>query len=98
MKKLFIKEFKNRKIFLKNYLKKQCLKAIHANEKFSLQYRYTAFKILITLPKISISTLKNRCIFTNRSKGVESKFKLSRIMIRKLISLGLISQLQKSSW
>lgn len=98
MKKLFIKELKNRKIFLNNYLKKQCLKAIHANENFSLQYRYTAFKILINFPKISLSNLKNRCLLTNRSKGIESKFKMSRIMIRKLISFGLISQLQKSSW
>lgn len=98
MKKLYIKEFKIRKIFMQNYLKKQCLKAIHSNEKLSLQYRYTAFKLLTQLTPISLSTLKNRCLLSNRSKGIETKFKLSRIMIRKLMNFGLISQLQKSSW
>jgi len=97
LKNIFIKDKKKRKIFLKNYIKKQCLKSILYNENLPLQIRWQASVLQYKL-KISISKLKKRCILTNRSHSTISNFKLSRIQLRKLVSSGLISGLTKSSW
>jgi small subunit ribosomal protein S14 len=40
----------------------------------------------------------NRCILTGRSKSVHRQFKISRIALRNLASMGLISGVRKSSW
>jgi ribosomal protein S14 len=41
---------------------------------------------------------RNYCLITNRSRGICSFWGLSRISLRKLASLGLITGLRKSSW
>lgn len=48
--------------------------------------------------KGSVTTIKNRCIHTGRSRGVLKRFRLSRIMIRHLISEGKIPNIKKASW
>jgi len=42
--------------------------------------------------------VRNRCILTNRSRGVSRHFRLSRICIRDLANAGLLPGVSKSSW
>jgi small subunit ribosomal protein S14 len=42
--------------------------------------------------------VRNRCTLTGRAKGVQRVFKMSRIALRELGSMGLINGLRKSSW
>jgi ribosomal protein S14 len=42
--------------------------------------------------------LKNSCVFTDRSKFVLRRFKISRVKLRRVISLGEICGVSKYSW
>lgn len=42
--------------------------------------------------------LRNRCQLTGRSRGVLSKFKLSRLCFREMANKGLIPGIFKASW
>lgn len=48
-------------------------------------------------PKFSTRTVR-RCELTGRSHGVYRKFRVSRIMLRKLALEGKIPGMRKSSW
>jgi len=48
-------------------------------------------------PKFS-SRIVRRCQLTGRSRGVYRKFRISRIMLRKLSLEGKIPGMRKSSW
>jgi small subunit ribosomal protein S14 len=48
-------------------------------------------------PKFSTRTVR-RCELTGRSRGVYRKFRISRIMLRKLALEGKIPGMRKSSW
>ena len=43
----------------------------------------------------SISFIKNRCILSGRPRGVVSKYKVSRHMLKKLINTGFLYTLKK---
>jgi small subunit ribosomal protein S14 len=54
---------------------------------------------LAKLPRDSSPTrLRKRCQLTGRSRGVLSKFKVSRIMLRELALAGKIPGMKKASW
>ncbi len=48
-------------------------------------------------PKFSTRTVR-RCQITGRVRGVYRKFRISRIMLRKLALEGKIPGMRKSSW
>ena len=48
-------------------------------------------------PKYSSRTVR-RCELTGRARGVYRKFRVSRIMLRKLALEGKIPGMRKSSW
>lgn len=48
-------------------------------------------------PKFSTRTVR-RCELTGRSRGVYRKFRMSRIMLRKLALEGKVPGMRKSSW
>lgn len=48
-------------------------------------------------PKFSTRTVR-RCQLTGRARGVYRKFRISRIMLRKLALEGKIPGMRKSSW
>ena len=48
-------------------------------------------------PKFSTRVVR-RCELTGRSRGVYRKFRISRIMLRKLALEGKIPGMRKSSW
>jgi small subunit ribosomal protein S14 len=57
------------------------------------------FDALQALPRNSSPTrLKNRCMFTGRSRGYYRKFGVSRLVLREMALRGEIPGLKKSSW
>ncbi|NWF49391.1 MAG: 30S ribosomal protein S14 [Ignavibacteriaceae bacterium] len=57
------------------------------------------YEALQKLPKNSSPVrLKNRCIFTGRSRSYYRKFGVSRLVLREMALRGEIPGLKKSSW
>ena len=75
------------------------LKAMAIDDSVPPEDRFAARLKLAELPRNSSKTrIRNRCELTGRSRGYESRFKLSRIMLRELASKGQIPGMTKSSW
>ena len=79
--------------------KRARLKAIASNKSLAPEERFAARLKLAEMPRNSSATrIKNRCELTGRPRGYHRKFKLSRIALRELASLGQIPGMVKSSW
>lgn len=79
--------------------KRARLKAAASDKQLPPEERFAARLKLAEMPRNSSSTrLKNRCELTGRPRGYYRKFKLSRIALRELASLGQIPGVVKSSW
>ena len=46
----------------------------------------------------SLTRVRNRCLLTGRSRGVNNMFRISRVKWRELANQGLIVGVSKSSW
>ena len=68
-------------------------KTVPAEERFDAQLR------MAELPRNTNPTrIRNRCELTGRSRAVYRRFKLCRVALRDLASVGLIPGVTKSSW
>jgi small subunit ribosomal protein S14 len=68
-------------------------RAAPAEERFQAQIK------MAELPRNTNPTrIRNRCELSGRSRAVYRRFKLSRIALRDLASVGLIPGVTKSSW
>ncbi len=86
-KSLIARDEKRRKLYEKYKAKREELKA--NGDYVELQ----------KLPKNSSPVrLKNRCMFTGRSRGFHRKFGVSRLVLREMALRGEIPGLKKSSW
>jgi len=86
-KSLIARDEKRRKLYEKYKAKLEELKANGDYEE------------LQKLPKNSSPVrLKNRCMFTGRSRGFHRKFGVSRLVLREMALRGEIPGLKKSSW
>ncbi|TDJ56134.1 MAG: 30S ribosomal protein S14 [Ignavibacteria bacterium] len=86
-KSLIARDEKRRKLYEKYKAKREELKANGDYEE------------LQKLPKNSSPVrLKNRCMFTGRSRGFHRKFGISRLVLREMALRGEIPGLKKSSW
>ncbi|MEJ5261769.1 MAG: 30S ribosomal protein S14 [Ignavibacterium sp.] len=57
------------------------------------------YEALQKLPRnSSVTRLKNRCMFTGRSRAYYRKFGVSRLVLREMALRGEIPGLKKSSW
>lgn len=75
------------------------LKEIIYDKNISFEERMAAVIKLSELPRNSSPTrIRNRCEVSGRPRGFHRKFRMSRIAVRELGSLGLIPGLIKSSW
>lgn len=96
---LNIQDLKKRKLTKKYEVKRKELKSIFYNTELPDDIRYESMFKLHSLPKnSSFVRVRNRCIFTGRSRGVYQKFKISRLTFRELCSNGYIPGIKKSSW
>ena len=75
------------------------LKAMAVDDKLTPEERFGARLKLADLPRNSSPTrVRNRCELTGRPRAGYRKFKLSRIALRQLASLGMLPGVVKSSW
>ena len=79
--------------------KRARLKAIARDRSLAPEERFQAFLKLAEVPRNSApSRVRNRCALTGRPRGVYRKFRLSRIALRDLASIGQIPGMVKASW
>lgn len=79
--------------------RRKALKDIVNDRTLDLNDRIQATIKLSELPRNSSeSRFRNRCEVTGRPRGFYRKFRMSRIALRELGSLGLVPGLIKSSW
>ena len=86
MKYILLKD-KRRRVLYNFYEKKRIfLKSLYENLNFSKEFRTYIYYKLSLLPRdTSITRIRNRCVLTNRSRGVYKCFGLSRLMFRKYV-------------
>jgi small subunit ribosomal protein S14 len=99
-KKSSVNKNKRREKMAKQYAAKRAvLKAMAVDDKLSPEERFGARLKLAKLPRNSSPTrIRNRCEITGRPRAVYRKFKLSRLALRQLASLGALPGVVKSSW
>ncbi len=99
-KKSAVEKNKARRKMVDRYAgKRAALKAIARDRTLPPEERFQAYLKLAELPRNSTKgRLRNRCQVTGRPRGVYRKFKLSRISLRDLASVGQIPGMVKSSW
>jgi ribosomal protein S14 len=99
MKNLYLKDRNRRCFYLKTEKNKIILKYYLNNLKINKNLRENAYSELINWNNnTSITKIHNRCIITNRSRGVYKKFKLSRIFFKKYALEGNLNGIRKASW
>jgi len=99
MKKLFAKDQKNRRLVKQFELKHFILKQISVNSNFLSTTRWKALHKLANLSKEgSKIILSNRCVKTVNKKTFHKFTAFSRTVFLKLVKLGEISGIRKSSW
>ena len=88
-----------RKLVKQFAAKRAKLKAMAVDDKLTPEDRFAARIKLAELPRNSSPTrIRNRCELTGRPRAVYRKFKLSRLALRQLASLGALPGVVKSSW
>ena len=95
-----IEKNKRRAKLARQYAQRRArLKAQAADLKLAPEDRFAAQLKLAELPRNSAAVrVRNRCELTGRPRGVYRKFRLSRIALRDLASLGQIPGMVKASW
>lgn len=79
--------------------KRKDLVAIIKDVSLPVSERFAAQIKLSKMPRdSSYIRVRNRCLVTGRPRGYYRKFKMSRIVLRQLGSIGQIPGLTKSSW
>ncbi len=99
-KKSSIQKNERRRRLTKKYAaKRAALKTLAHDRSLPAEERFQAFLKLAKLPRNSApSRVRNRCELTGRPRGFYRKFRLSRIALRELASIGQIPGMVKSSW
>ena len=90
---------KRKRMVAKYAAKRAALKAQAQDRELSREERFLAYIKLAALPRNGAkSRVRNRCQVTGRPRGFYRKFKLSRIALRELASVGQVPGMVKSSW
>ena len=99
-KKSAIQKNLKRERLAKRYLSKRVrLKAAAKDDSLSAEEQFNARLKLAELPRNSSpNRVRLRCGLSGRPRGNYRKFKLSRIALRDLASIGRIPGMVKSSW
>jgi small subunit ribosomal protein S14 len=99
-KKSAIEKNNRRKRMVKKYAAKRAqLRAVARDRSLPPEERFQAYLKLAKLPRNGApSRVRNRCELTGRPRGYYRKFRLSRIAVRELGSVGQIPGMVKSSW
>jgi len=99
MTNLIERDKRKRKSYLTLFEKRERLKKILKDRNQEMSTRYQAQIGLNKLSKNSSGVrLTNRCLMTGRTHSVLKSFRISRIKLRELVSIGLVNGTKKSSW
>jgi ribosomal protein S14 len=86
MKYILLKDQRRRNLTARFEFRRKWLRALYEDLSLPFDFRSYIYKELFTLPKdSSLTRLRNRCVLTNRPRGIYKKFGLSRLMFRKYI-------------
>jgi small subunit ribosomal protein S14 len=99
-KKSSIEKNNRRAKMVKQYAKRwDKLREVARDRSAPAEDRFEAQLKMAELPRNANPTrVRNRCELTGRPRAVYRRFKLSRIALRDLASVGLIPGVTKSSW
>jgi ribosomal protein S14 len=98
MKYIILKDRRRRIMYYYYENSRNVIRSIIQNMKISTLVRIEAYRSLMLMPRdSSITRLRNRCTLTGRARGIYRKFKLSRLMFRKLAWEGKLIGVKKSS-
>ena len=97
MKFKIVKEKRNRERFARKEARLKMLKAMVANTYLDERIRQNSFDKLSKVKGLE-HKLVNRCVVTGRSRGVLRKFKVSRMVFKKLGMEGKLVGVRKASW
>ncbi len=99
-KKSAIEKNKRRARLVAKYADRRArLLAVSRDESLPQEERFAARIKLAALPRNSAKVrLRNRCLITGRPRGYYRRFKMSRIALRELASVGQIPGVAKASW
>ncbi len=79
--------------------KRARLRAMARDRSLPPEERFQAYLKLAEMPRNGAAVrVRNRCQLTGRPRGYYRKFRLSRIALRELASIGQIPGMVKSSW
>lgn len=99
-KKSAIEKNEKRKKLVQRYAaKRDRLRTIARDRSLPPEERFQAYLKLAEMPRNGAAVrVRNRCKVTGRPRGNYRKFKISRIALRDLASIGQIPGMVKSSW
>ena len=90
---------KRRGLYEEHEMERSNLRVLKKNDILPSAIRQKAASDMNELPlDSSITRVRNRCVLTDRGRGIVGKYRISRIMFRYYADKGLISGMQKSQW
>ena len=93
-----VKDLKKRKSFFNQEKSRKVNKFVFINLLAKKKNSIKIFQFKNSKRLSSKVKIKNRCIYTNRNKGVSKYFSLSRISQKDFMQLGLVPGFIKSVW
>ena len=99
-KKSAVEKNKRRMLMVQRAAEKRAsLKAVATDRSLAPEERFQAYLKLAEMPRNSAPVrVRNRCEVTGRPRAFYRKFRVSRIALRDLASVGQIPGMVKSSW
>ncbi len=99
-KKSAVEKNDRRKRTVVKYMARRArLRVIARDRSLPQEERFQAYLKLAALPRDGAAVrVRNRCEITGRPRGYYRKFRMSRIALRELASLGQVPGVVKSSW
>lgn|SRR3989338_11085524 len=97
MRHLLNKDKIFRKSLKKNEYKSLIYKGIIQNIFLPINVRENVFNILLNYKKSSKVLIHNRCVFTYRARFIFTKYKISRLVFKRLVLLGKIMGVYKKT-
>lgn len=99
MERRNLKDAQKRAHFARIEETRKVLRALIRDRSVSPSIRFDMCLELSALPRHSSpSKIKNRCVISGRSKAVYRRFKMSRVCLRELMSMGALPGMKKASW
>ncbi|MEE9210637.1 MAG: 30S ribosomal protein S14 [Kiloniellales bacterium] len=98
-KSAIYRNVKRKKLVQRDAARRARLRAIARDRSLPPEERFQAYLKLAELPRNGAAVrVRNRCEVSGRPRGNYRKFRLSRIALRDLASIGQIPGMVKSSW